>query len=152
MSGFARNRDVYAGLLIALIGASAIAEGWQLGVGGLSNMGSGFFPVVLGAALVLLGGAMAVIRAPAPAGHDAASPDWRGAAAIALAVVLFVLLAGNVGLLPAIFACVFVAALGTRITTLQEALLLAAGVTIFGIGLFSYVLKVPFPILRGVLN
>jgi hypothetical protein len=67
-------------------------------------------------------------------------------------VVLFVLLADNVGLLPAIFACVFVAALGTRITTLKEALLLAAGVTIFGIGLFSYVLKVPFPILRGVLN
>jgi hypothetical protein len=152
VTGFARNRDVFAGLLIALIGAGAIAEGWQLGIGGLSNMGSGFFPVMLGAALVLLGGVMAVIHAPAPAGHHAASPDWRGAAAIALAVVLFVLLADNVGLLPAIFACVFVAALGTRITTLKEALLLAAGVTIFGIGLFSYVLKVPFPILRGVLN
>ena len=152
MSRLAKHRDVFAGGLIALIGAGAIAEGWQLGIGGLSNMGSGFFPVMLGAALVLLGGAMAVIHAPAPAGHHATSPDWRGAAAIALAVVLFVLLADNVGLLPAIFACVFVAALGTRVTTLKEALLLAAGVTIFGIGLFSYVLKVPFPILRGVLN
>jgi hypothetical protein len=152
VTGFARNRDVFAGLLIALIGAGAIAEGWQLGIGGLSNMGSGFFPVVLGAALVLLGGAMAVIRTPAPAGHHAASPDWRGALAIALAVVLFVLLADNVGLLPAIFACVFVAAIGTRVTTQKEALLLAAGVTVFGIVLVSYVLTVPFPILRGVLN
>ena len=152
MTGFARNRDVFAGLLLALIGAGAIAEGRQYGIGGLSNMGSGFFPVVLGAALVLLGGAMAVIRAPAPAGHHAASPDWRGALAIALGVVLFVLLADNVGLLPAVFCCVFVAALGTGVTTLKEAALLAAGISIFGIGLFSYVLKVPFPILRGVLH
>jgi hypothetical protein len=152
MSRLAKHRDVFAGGLIALIGAGAIAEGRTYGIGGLSDMGSGFFPVVLGAGLVLLGGVMAAMGTPAPEGHAATTPDWRGALAIAAAVVLFIVLADNAGLLPAIFGCVFVGALGTRGTTLKEAALLSIGIAIFGIGLFSFVLKVPFPILRGVLH
>jgi len=150
MTRFARDRDYYAGALIALIGAGAIYEGSQYGIGTLSAMGSGFFPVALGVGMVLLGGAMAAIRAPAPADHAAATPDWRGAAAITAAVVLFVALANTAGLAPAIFACVFVGALGTRSTTTKEALLLAAAVTVFGVLLFSYGLKVQFPVIRGV--
>jgi len=67
-------------------------------------------------------------------------------------VVLFILLADTAGLAPAIFACVFASALGTSRTTLTEALLLALGVMVFGVLLFAYGLKVPFPILTGVLN
>ncbi len=151
MNRFARHRDYYAGALVALIGAFAIIQGQQYGFGELADMGSGFFPVVLGTGMVLLGVLMAVIAKPAAEGHATGAPDWRGAAAIGAAVVLFVVLANGAGLLPAIFACVFVAALGTRSTRLIEALLLAAAVTVFGVALFAYGLKVPFPILRGVL-
>ena len=49
---------------------------------------------------------------------------------------------------PATFACVFVSALGDRTATLKSSLVLAAGVTVFGVLLFSYLLKVPFPIFR----
>jgi len=52
------------------------------------------------------------------------------------------------GLLPATFACVFVAALGDRDTTLKGAAILSGCVTIFGILLFSYLLKVSMPILK----
>ena len=52
------------------------------------------------------------------------------------------------GLLPATFACVFVAALGDRDTTLKGAAILSASVTVFGILLFSYLLKVSMPILK----
>ena len=58
MSRFGRNRDHYAGLLMALIGAGAIYKGVEYGVGGLTSMGSGFFPVVLGVGLVLMGAVM----------------------------------------------------------------------------------------------
>ncbi len=151
MTHFARNRDYYAGALVALIGAGAIVQGAQYGVGGLGDMGSGFFPVMLGAGLVSMGGLMAALRAPAPEADAARTPDWRGVAAITAAVALFIGLANTAGLAPAIFACVLAGALGTRGTTLREALLLAAGVTVFGVLLFSYGLKVQFPILRGVL-
>ncbi len=160
MSRFQNNRDYYAGALMALIGAGAIVEGSSYGVGKLTAMGSGFFPVALGVGLVAMGGLMAVFRAPAPAGesgshaqslHAAGPPDWRGALAIALSVVLFIALAKMAGLFPAIFACVSVAALGTRATTLREAALLGLAVAVFGVLVFSLGLKVQFPILRGIL-
>lgn len=152
MSRFAANRDYLAGITMALIGAGAVVEGQSYGIGGLSNMGSGFFPVMLGVGLIILGGLMAVFRAPAPAdAHAAHPPDWRGAVAITAAVGLFIALANSAGLLPATFACVFAGALGTRSTTLREAALLAAGVSVFGILLFSFGLKVQFPVIRGVL-
>ncbi|MGI4942260.1 MAG: tripartite tricarboxylate transporter TctB family protein [Janthinobacterium lividum] len=159
MSRFGRNRDHYAGLLMALIGAGAIYKGVEYGVGGLTNMGSGFFPVVLGVGLVLMGALMASVRAPAQDAADAPAnshairaPDWRGAAAIVAAVALFILLADRAGLAPATFACVFVGALGTSSTRLIEAALLAAAVTVFGVVLFRYGLQVQFPIIRGVLQ
>ena len=160
MTAFARHRDYYAGALIALIGAGAIVEGQGYGVGTLTAMGSGFFPVALGAGLIGLGVLMAALAAPASGtatalaahspGHALAAPDWRGAAGIAAAVALFIGLANTAGLAPATFACVFAGALGTRETTLKEAALLALGVTVFGVLLFSFGLKVQFPIVRGV--
>ena len=149
MSGFARHRDHYAGALVALLGAGAIQQGAQYGIGGLSSMGSGFFPVALGAALVVSGCLMALFATPAAG--EAARPDWRGAAAIAGAVALFMALANTAGLAPAIFACVFTGAMGTRATPAKEALALAAGVTAFGVLLFSFVLKVQFPVVRGLM-
>lgn len=146
-----RHRDTYAGALMALIGAFAIIEAQEYGIGTLTNMGSGFFPAALGTGLIGLGVLMAVFRSSAP-GHGTTAPDWRGAAAIAIAVMLFMLLARPAGLAPATFAAVFAGALGTRRTTLREAALLAAGVTVFGTLLFALGLKVPFPIINGVLQ
>lgn len=156
MTSFQRNRDYYAGALMAMIGAGAIVEAYSYGIGKLTAMGSGFFPVALGVGLVLMGGLMAIFRAPAPDAnapgfHAAGPPDWRGAVAITLSVVLFIALAKTAGLFPAIFACVSTAALGTRTTTVKEAALLGLGVAVFGVLLFSFGLKIQFPILRGVL-
>ena len=150
-----RHRDHYAGALIAAIGAFAVVEGRSYGIGSLTAMGSGFFPVALGVGMILLGIAMAVLPQSAPTGHanlhKVSAPDWRAAAAIAAGVVLFILLANSTGLAPAIFACVFASALGTRQTTWKEALVLALGVMVFGVLLFRYGLQVPFPILAGVI-
>jgi uncharacterized protein (DUF486 family) len=44
-------------------------------------------------------------------------------------------------------ACVFIAALGDRNRTWKSTVILATVVTAFGVGLFSYFLQVPMPIL-----
>lgn len=152
MTAFDRHREHFAGLLTAAIGAGAIYEGRQYGIGSLTNMGSGFFPVMLGAGMILMGALMALMRPAAVTGHSIQTPNWRGAAAIVAAVALFIILADRAGLAPATFACVFVGALGTRGTRLAEAGLLAAAVTVFAVVLFHYGLQVQFPILRGVLQ
>jgi hypothetical protein len=154
---FERKRDYYAGSLIALIGAAAAYEGSTYGIGSLEEMGSGFFPVAIGLGMILTGAAIAISGGqteeptPGPRLH-AASPgiDWRGWIAIIAGSCLFMGLAEYAGLLPAIFACVFVSALGSKSTRLKEALILAVCVTAFGVALFAVGLKVQIPILRGI--
>ena len=53
-------------------------------------------------------------------------------------------------MIPAVFACVFVCALGDNTATYKSSFILAAGVTVFGVMLFHYLLSIPFPLLRGV--
>ncbi len=50
-----RRRDYYAGCLMALIGAGAAYEGSTYDIGTLQEMGSGFFPTVVGILLVIVG-------------------------------------------------------------------------------------------------
>lgn len=151
MTRFARHREYYAGLLIAALGAGAIFEGSQYGIGTLTAMGSGFFPVVLGVGMILMGALMALARPPAE-GHGIQAPNWRGAASIIAAVALFILLADRAGLAPATFACVVVGALGSTDAKPAQTLMLGVVVTVFAIALFRYALHVQFPILRGVLQ
>jgi hypothetical protein len=145
------RRDHYAGALVALIGAGAAWQGRQYGIGSLTRMGPGFFPVALGIGMVVMGVLIAAAARPAkpeidPIHGPAVPPDWRGWAAIIAAVLLFLVLAQYAGLLPATFACVFVAAMGDRQMRWSHALLLAAGLSLFGILLFVYALQVQIPV------
>jgi hypothetical protein len=144
------RRDYYGGALMVLIGAVAINEGRHYPLGTLQRMGPGYFPVMLGALLVLLGILIAGTASTGITEEQEALPhaEWRGWLCIILGPALFILLGHAFGLLPATFACVFVAALGDRETTWKGAAILSAGVTVFGILLFSYGLKVAMPILK----
>jgi hypothetical protein len=64
--------------------------------------------------------------------------------------VVFILLGEHFGMAPAIFGCVFVAALGDRDATWKSSFYLAIGVTVFGVLLFSYLLHIPLPVFRWV--
>lgn len=146
---FSHRRDYYAGALMVLVGGGAAVVGSQYQMGSLTQMGPGFFPTALGMLLAVLGIAIAgtAAYAPAPAREAAAiRPDWRGWLCITLGALLFIALAEYAGLVAATFACVFVAALGDRSNTVKEAALLAAGITVFGVVLFAYILHIQIPI------
>ena len=143
------KRDYYAGALMVLIGAVAVNESRGYALGTLQKMGPGYFPVMLGSLLMLLGVLIAGTASTGDAETEALPhAEWRGWAAIVASPILFVLFGKFFGLLPATFACVFVAALGDRDMTPRGAAILAACVTIFGILLFSYILKVSMQILK----
>jgi hypothetical protein len=59
--------------------------------------------------------------------------------------VLFIILGQYAGMIPAVFACVFVCALGDKTATYKSSAMLAAAVTVFGVLLFHYLLGSPFP-------
>lgn len=144
------RRDYYAGALMMLIGLIVVNEGRTYQLGTLQRMGPGYFPVALGALLVLLGILIAGTASTGGAEEQEAMPhaEWRGWFCIIAGPALFIVFGKYFGLLPATFACVFVSALGDRDTTLKSAVILAASVAIFGILLFSYLLQVSMPILK----
>lgn len=148
-----KRRDAYAGLLMVLLGLGAAFQGSRYEIGNLTHMGPGFFPTALGVLLAMVGAAIAL----AGAREEASEPptqifrvEWRGWGCIVGSIVVFIILADHAGLALATFATVFVAAMGDRQSSWKASLALAAGITVFGVLLFSYGLHVQVPIFHGI--
>jgi hypothetical protein len=154
----AKRREYYAGGLLFLVGGAAayIGSGYQVGT--LTRMGPGFFPTCLGVLLAFMGILVSLAGAttqtqgePVDVMHSMPShPDWRGWSCIIGSVIAFIALAEYAGLLAATFFCVFVACWGDRTATLKGSLALSAGITVFALILFSYILRVQIPVVRGL--
>ena len=151
-----RKRDFYAGGLVILFGLVMALKGPGYKLGTLMHMGPGFLPTALGIILIFLGLMIVGTAVVTPESEDERiipeHPEWLGWACILAGPLCFILFGGLFGLIPGIFACVFVSSLGDRAATLKSSFVLAAVVTIFGVGLFSYLLQVPMPLLawRGL--
>lgn len=147
-----KKRDFYAGGLMVLLGAGVTLNATTYNTGTLMHMGPGMFPFILGIVLTFIGVLIFGTALVTPLGDDERilpeSMEWRGWGCILAGPILFIALGEYLGMVPAIFGCVFVSALGDRTATLKGSLLLAAGVTFFGALLFAYVLQIPFPMLR----
>jgi len=151
---FTWKRDYYAGGLMLLLGVGAAVTGSGYKFGSLARMGPGFMPVVLGVVLAFLGiliaGTALASSEPDDKKFMPDNPQWFGWACIIAGPIMFIILGHYGGMIPAIFACVLVSALGDKTATYKSSLILAAGVTVFGVLLFHYLLNIPFPLLRGV--
>ena len=152
------TKDHAGGALLLVAGIAVVVAGVGYGVGTLRQMGSGFFPVVLGALLALIGAALLFSAGRAPgAGADEppaemahlAGPvvQWRGWLCIVGAALAFVVLGQHGGLVPASFASVFIAAMGDRGNGVRAAATLAAVLTVLGVIVFHYGLHLLLPLL-----
>jgi uncharacterized membrane protein len=147
-----QKKDYYAGGLMTLIGVGSVLEARHYNIGTLFHMGPGFFPIILGVIMTFLGILIAGVAAMAPAVDDdqliMPKAEWRAWGCILAGPILFIFLGNWGGLIPATFACVFVSALGDRESTVKSAAILATGVTVCGVALFSYLLQVSLPMWR----
>jgi len=147
------KRDFYAGGLMILFGLFAALNGPKYTMGTLMHMGPGFLPTTLGVILVLLGLVIAGSALATKPGEDEEGilpehPQWFGWACILAGPLAFIVFGKIGGMIPGTFACVFVSALGDRESTWRSAAILGAVVTVFGVALFHYLLKIPMPLLR----
>lgn len=147
-----RKRDFYAGLVMTLLGAGVTLNSTTYDLGSLMHMGPGMFPFLLGIVLTFVGAMIFVAGLATPLGEDERilpdSMEWRGWGCILAGPICFIIFGEYFGLMPATFMCVFVSSLGDRTATLKNSTILATGVMLAGAFLFSYVLKVPFPLFR----
>ena len=141
------NKDRVSAALLIILGLGIVAEGLTYRMGSLTRMGAGFVPVVLGALLALVGVAIGLTADAGDFGDAKSHPaEWRGWLCILGGVFAFVGIGVYGGLVPATFAAVFIAALGDRGNRVRDAALLATGITIAGVLIFIYGLKMQFPL------
>lgn len=151
-----RQQDFYAGLLFAVIG---IAFGWgalNYQVGASARMGPGFFPLLLGGLLALLGLVMMwrAVRWRDDAVQTIGPWAWKPLAAIISANLLFGVALGGLpllhlpalGLMAGIYLLTLVACLAGDRFNLKEALLLATALAALSYLAFVLVLKLQLPV------
>lgn len=144
-------KDFWSGLLFLAIGAGAVFIGQDYEIGSARRMGPGFFPVVLGGLLALIGAAALArgfIRKGEPVGHL----QWKALALVLGGVILFGVLLRGAGLVAAIVVLVLVAArasprAGWTWKALAAELLLAAGLALLCVILFVKLLGLPLPVI-----
>ncbi len=147
-----KKRDFYAGGIMTLLGAAVTLDSMTYSLGTLTHMGPGMFPLMLGVTLTFIGVLIlgTAIVTPLTDNENILPKDreWFAWGCILAGPIAFIILGEFFGLVPATFACVLIPALGDRTATLKGSLMLAAGVTFFGVLLFVYILKIPFPMFR----
>ena len=152
MQNLLQKKDFYAGLFMVLLGAGVTLNSTTYKLGTFMHMGPGMFPFMLGILMSFVGVLIFIsgLMTPLEEGERILpeSMEWRGWACILAGPLMFILFGVYLGMVAATFMCVFVSALGDRNATWKGSAMLAAGITVAGTLLFSYVLKVPFPPFR----
>lgn len=142
------KEEAGAGLLLAALGAAAMAEAASYPVGSASRMGPGLFPALLGGALVVLGAAVALKAlaqkaVAAGAGGGLHGWAWRPLLLVTGSVLLFAAGIGPLGLALAGALTVAVASAGSREARPAEAVGFAAAMGLLALLLFVHGLGLP---------
>jgi hypothetical protein len=138
-------KDFWSGLMFIAFAAAAMlaARGYNLGAAG--KMGPGYFPLLLGGVLAVLG-AILVARSFVVAGEPVGRFHLLPLAIIALGVCLFGLLIERLGLVISLTIVIVTSALASRESRVLETVALAAVLAAFSVGVFIYALRLPFSI------
>jgi hypothetical protein len=141
MKSIARNRDVLAGLLLIVIGGAAIFIARSYHLGTAAQMGPGFFPLLLGAAIIVTGICLILQRGTESIDLDISA--LRPLVCVVGAPVVFALLVDRLGFVISAAAAVFLSCLSQPGFRLREVVLSAAVLVTGAVVLFLWLLKVP---------
>ncbi len=138
-------QNLLAGLLLIVIAAIAAWQASPLPMGTLRHIGPGMFPISLAGFIALIGVALMVTWAR---GERNSTGRWplRGPLFILGSAVIFGLAVRPLGLAVAGPMLVIVAAFASHETRWVEIIAFAAGMTVFCLVLFKYLLSLPIPV------
>jgi hypothetical protein len=141
-------KDFWSGIMFLAFAAVALltARGYSLGTAG--RMGPGYFPMLLGGTLALLG-LILVVRSLVI--EDASEEGVARLHLVPLVVTtisvcLFGLALERLGLVAAVVIVIAVSALASRESRLIETTALALVMAAFSVGVFVYALRLPLPV------
>jgi hypothetical protein len=143
------SKDFWSGVMLIAIGAVAVFMARDYPFGTALRMGAGFFPVVLGAALVLFG---LYFVARGLRASEKIEGNWslRALIVLPLAFVAFGILMEHAGFVPAMLALIVGSAAAGTEFRIGEVLALSVFLTIMCVALFIWALGLPYPLIVGL--
>lgn len=143
------QKDLVAGAIFICIGLFFAFSSLGYRLGTPDRMGPGFFPLMLGTLLTLLGAGVALtaLRGAEERSGKLETLNLRGLGIIILATVLFGLIIQSAGLLVTLAVCAAItsfAAPGARYRTVISNM---AVQLIIGLGIFHFLLRLQIPLL-----
>lgn len=151
MNLLSNRRQLASSALVLMIGLGTLLGSFNYDAGTSARMGPGYFPMVLGGLLLVIGALLLAAPAtPDEEAADAGPPQYRGWACVIAGMLAFIVLGAYAGLIPATFSLIFIAALGDKENSLITAAVLGLCMTLIAVLVFSYGLQIQFPLLRGV--
>ncbi len=138
--------DVLAGSIFVLIGGAFVAGSLSYELGTPLRMGPGYFPLLVGAIMAVLG--LAIVGKGLIAGEviSFGAVPWRAIAAIVLAVLFFGLTVRHIGFVPASAVTAFLTTMATSQIRLRTAVIVAAGLTAAATLIFVFALQLRIPL------
>ena len=143
------SKDVWAGLMLIGIGAAAMLIARNYPFGTALRMGPGYFPIILGALLIVFGLA---ILAYCLRSREKIAGSWslRGLIVLPLSLVLFGMLMEHAGFIPAMMVLIFGSATASTEFKFVEILLFSIGLTALSVVVFVWGLGLPYPLILGI--
>jgi hypothetical protein len=158
----ASQKDFFSGLMFTAVGGAFAWGATTYEVGEGARMGPGYFPLMLGILLVILGIIVTInsFKAGPPGGDLVGAFAWRPLGYVLGANLAFgALLVGlpalgipAMGFIVSIYALVLIASMARKGASLKEALILATFLAIGSYGAFVYLLNLQFPVWPAFLS
>ncbi|MEY3888521.1 MAG: hypothetical protein RL650_2613 [Pseudomonadota bacterium] len=150
------QKDFFSGLMFTVVGAAFAYGATSYTVGTGARMGPGYFPLLLGVILALLG-AVILFKAlvvETPSGDPIGKWAWKPLVFIIAGNLLFGVLLGGLpsiglpamGLIIAIFGTTIVVSMAGDEFNLKEAIVLSAILSVMSYAAFIMLLKLQFPV------
>ena len=138
-------KDFWSGVMFIAFAAVGLIASRNYSLGTSLRMGPGYFPILLGIVLALLG-VILVARSLAIEGKRVGQLHLWPLGVITLGVVLFGILLQPLGLVVSLVVVVAVSALASRESKPLEVTVLALALAAFSAGVFVYGLRLPLPV------
>ena len=135
------RKDLLAGALFVGLGLAFAITASTYEVGSALRMGPGYFPLVLGGLLVVLGITIAVKAFVAGEGSDLGPVPWKALVLIVTALLFFGYTVIGLGLVPSLLVTVFLTAMAGRQARVIPSAVIAVSLTALSILIFVFALQ-----------
>jgi hypothetical protein len=141
------HRDLWAGLMFAVIGIVFMILSKQYSIGTSAKMGPGYFPMVLGGLMTLFGVIIALGAFSGKAQMLKLSPvGWREFILLLASVAVFAIALPRLGMVISVALLILISAVASHEFKLKDTLISIVVLVLLAYGMFVKGLELQFPV------